>query len=179
MKTHRKTLLISALAVLTACLGLVRIQTVTETHHHPRSHFFRSPRLSDFELVRDGWVLHQEKLPGPEKGAVLRAVLGEPLASVPWTVRTPFFQAGRIRVAAPVTFFVDGRSSGETTMLGPIGSDETALEIEMRGFSLVPPWHSVRNLEERLIAATVEGIRSRAGEANRQGALKTPGTGSR
>ena len=148
---------------------------MTVSNRYPESQFFRAPHLARFEIIQDGQVRHREEIRGgrPEDGRTLRATIGKPrLTMLEASLRRPIVQQGRMTFVMPIAFAIDGQPAGESATLKPIKDDsvEIVLQVTRIGFYLHDP--EAAPPAGILLAATAEGVRTRAENANLQTEIK-------
>ncbi|NBN95834.1 MAG: hypothetical protein EBV31_09550 [Verrucomicrobia bacterium] len=164
------------------CLGLVLSTQVSfgpapklTSNAYPESHFFRAPRISRFEILRDGRVLRSESVGQSESadGKTLRVAMGTTkLTHLDDSLRRPLVQDGALTFRIPVTFTIDGKPVGESTVLQPIADDtiHASFHLSRYGWYLHDPTDG--RMDACLLDAMVTAVRARIEDGNRQTEIK-------
>jgi hypothetical protein len=164
------------------CLGLVLSTQVSfgpapklTSNAYPESHFFRAPRISRFEILRDGRILRSESVGQSESadGKTLRVAMGTTkLTHLDDSLRRPLVQDGALTFRIPVTFTIDGKPVGESTILQPIADDaiHASFHLSRYGWYLHDPTDG--RIDACLLDAMVTAVRARIEDGNRQTEIK-------
>jgi hypothetical protein len=164
------------------CLGLVLSTQVSfgpapklTSNAYPESHFFRAPRISRFEILRDGRILRSESVGQSESadGKTLRVAMGTTkLTHLDDSLRRPLVQDGALTFRIPVTFTIDGKPVGESTVLQPIADDtiHASFHLSRYGWYLHDPTDG--RMDACLLDAMVTAVRARIEDGNRQTEIK-------
>ncbi|MEI6714644.1 MAG: hypothetical protein WCO60_12885 [Verrucomicrobiota bacterium] len=142
---------------------------------YPESHFFRAPHLSRFEIVKDGKVYRSEggRQSEPENGKTLRATIGTTLlVHMDDSLRLPLVQNGGLTFLIPVTFSIDGKPAGESTVLQPIANDTIQVGFHLSRFGLYLHDPTAGWMDTHLLDAIATAVRARVEEGNRQTEVK-------